>query len=370
MSKVHLLGVGAMGSLLSHELVQAHPHIIPNFTMLFKDSVSFDSFKHQDSKLVMNKLDNTSSFSTINSDYRVPVESKIENLIVATKTHQTTDALRKYVDHITPDTNILLLQNGMGMLEHLNLTYWPYPERRPTIYQCISTHGAFKSSPFVVNHVGIGRLDIAKVTESSISDPSSDAASPYSDVKEMLTQLQLPEFIRDILSTKALNAHYLAYPQFLLKQIEKLIINTCINPLTAIFDCLNGELLYSPSLTKTMKKVIGEDVKVFKAEFPLLETIPDTEAVLDEDRLLQLVIQVCRTTAKNSSSMREDVRLLKNTEIHWINGYIMNLAKKHDISANTNQFMLDMVREKLAISRATEKHSINTVLSQVNENLK
>lgn len=360
---VHLLGVGSMGTLLAHKLVQAHPAINKNFTLLFRNIQSLDAFRHQDSKLVVNKRNNTTSFSTFHSDYQIPKNETLENLVVACKAHQTEGALRRYVPNITPETNIVLVQNGMGVADRLIEKYWPYKEQRPNIYQCISTHGAFKSSPFVCNHVGVGRLDIGRVPlveygeKLSLSNIDNDRAPP------------LP-IIDLITSTKPLHASYLNYPDFLLKQIEKLVVNTCINPLTAIFDCLNGELLYTTTLPQLIKKIIREDIRVLKMEYPVLGEIPETESVLDEERLLNVVLDVCQLTAKNSSSMREDVRLLKPTEIYWLNGYITSLARKHNVYAPTNQFLESMVKEKLSIDRNIEKNQIDTVIRKFGENLK
>ena len=44
--------------------------------------------------------------------------------------------------------------------------------------------------------------------------------------------------------------------------------------------------------------------------------------ILNTNRLLKSVVDVCKITAKNSSSMRQDVRNLRNTEIQNLNGYI------------------------------------------------
>ncbi|CAK7895953.1 2-dehydropantoate 2-reductase [[Candida] anglica] len=367
MTKFHFLGVGSMGSLVAHELAKANPIAQKEITLLFKNNPTVDSFKHHDSRITVNTVTN-SDISTASSQllgaHHIQPSEPLENLVISTKAYQTEDALRRYIPNIQPSTNLILLQNGMGMWEHLLSVYWPYEANRPNIYQCISTHGAYKSAPFTCNHVGLGKLDIAKVEPHQAKykkRKSNTTAAPLSDP---------PEIIRLLLDTPALNTSYMDFPNLLLKQIEKLVVNACINPLTAIFDCQNGDLLYTATLPKLMTKVIREAILVFKLEYPQLQSLPEAEVILNEDRLLNSVLQVCKLTAKNSSSMREDVRLLKPTEIYWINGFISRLGQKHRIPTNTNNLLQEMLSTKLSISRVQEDQSLNLVLDTVNQYIK
>ena len=335
--KIHFLGVGAMGSLVAHEVARAHPAANSVLTLLLRTPAALEAFRQQDSKLVVNKGDGSSSFSTFQSQCGLARGEHIDNLVVATKNYDTPGALLRYLAHILPATTILLVQNGMGMAAHLREVHWP--RAAPRILQCVSTHGAFKLAPFVCNHVGVGALEIEGGEEES-------------------------PLVRLLTETPALEARVLPPSQFVLRQIEKLVVNTCINPLTAVLDCLNGELLYSESLHNMMRRIIREDVRVLRLEYAAVLGTPQAAACLDEERLLGAVVDVCRRTAGNSSSMRQDVMLLKPTEAPWLNGYIVDLGKKHGVATTTNHLMRALVHEKVQIGRGVERHLLDTILGR------
>lgn len=347
MTRVYILGAGAMGTLVAHELAHTHPAL--QTILLFKNQRRLDSFIANESlvqvtRYIHDNIITTKAQLLAGREPPVGADSQrlaaIENLIVSTKTYQTAQALQPYVQSLPKDSNVLLLQNGMGVLDEIK-TLWP-EGGLPNFYQAISTHGAYKTLPESVHHVGLGKLSIAKIGEESDG---------------------IPPFIQRMLEAPHLNAEYIPYTQLILVQMEKLVVNACINPLTAVFDCFNGDLLYGSHITRIFKNIILEATTVLKRDHRVLSTIPEANAFLDDKRLLQLVLDVCRLTAKNSLSMREDVRHLNPTEVEYINGYIVKLGRKHRIPTPTNNLMRMMVRNRLSMNRSLESLAIETALS-------
>lgn len=355
--KVYVLGAGSMGSLVAHEMASKYPNVL-QMILLFKTQGRLNNFVKNNSELAVIKPRGQNIFTSTSqlAAGRFPPRLRdgqpapINNLIISTKTYQTKAALERYIPNLSSSSNILILQNGMGMAQHLTETFWPNESNRPNILQAISTHGAYKTAPNVIHHVGQGKLTIAQIPR------KLDIQKPESKESE------LPEFIKLLLQTEELNARYLPYNTFLLVQMEKLIVNACINPLTAILDCFNGDLLYGTKIVPIMKRVINEAVQVFKAEYKILQNIPETNSFLNDDRLLNTVFEICKSTSQNSSSMREDVKSLNNTEIDWINGYIVGLGYQHKIPTPTNKMISSMVKNKLSIDRSLESTATNRVL--------
>ncbi|ODV80543.1 2-dehydropantoate 2-reductase [Suhomyces tanzawaensis NRRL Y-17324] len=349
MSRAYVLGAGSMGCLVAHELNQAFSRQMQP-TLLLRNKNRVEEFNKANSQITVfkqNGLNVTSSKSTLTALYQPP-EDTIDNLIIATKTYQTERALAPYVPHLKPTSNVLILQNGMGMASHLTNRFWPTEASRPQIFQAISTHGAYKTSPYNIHHAGQGKLSISYIPK-KIEPPSHDLA-------------QLPELVQFLVDTKPLNASYLNPQSFILVQMEKLVVNSCINPMSAIMDCFNGDLLYGTKVIPIMKRVIQEAIQVFFAEYKILEQIPEARSFLQEERLLNQVLKVCQDTRANSSSMREDVRALNQTEIDWMNGYIGKLGYKHDIPCPTNKMLVGMVKNKLSISKGVERSAADIVL--------
>ena len=123
---------------------------------------------------------------------------------------------------------------------------------------------------------------------------------------------------------------------------NKLIVNAGINALTALEDCANGELLARPAALATLKAAVREAAQVGKACGIRIASDPVT-----------MTVGVCRETAENISSMLQDIRQRRHTEIEAINGVIVRQAAAFGILVPTNQALLAGVK---ALEAEIESH--------------
>ena len=114
---------------------------------------------------------------------------------------------------------------------------------------------------------------------------------------------------------------------------RKLAVNCVINPLTAIWNCPNGELRHHP---QEIMQICEEVAAVIEREGH------HTSA---ED-LRDYVMQVIDATAENISSMLQDIRALRHTEIDYINGFLLRRARAHGIAVPENTRLFEMVKRK------------------------
>jgi 2-dehydropantoate 2-reductase len=112
---------------------------------------------------------------------------------------------------------------------------------------------------------------------------------------------------------------------------HKLIVNAVINPLTALYRISNGALLQSDEHLARMRTLFNEAVEVATAE-----------GVVIRANHWQTVLDICRRTANNESSMLQDIRRGNRTEIANINGYILSLAKIHDIDLPAHREVVNL----------------------------
>lgn len=92
---------------------------------------------------------------------------------------------------------------------------------------------------------------------------------------------------------------------------RKLAVNCVINPLTALWNCPNGELKNHPQEIATL---CAEVASVIEREG--LHT--------SAEDLRYYVEQVIESTAENISSMLQDIRALRHTEIDYITAICLN----------------------------------------------
>jgi len=114
---------------------------------------------------------------------------------------------------------------------------------------------------------------------------------------------------------------------------QKLLINVGINALTALHDCPNGALPLNPTWRGQMAALVEEARQVARAA--------GVAVPLDA---FARVLSVCEATAKNISSMLQDARAGRPTEIEAINGAVVRLGQKIGVATPVNAEITRQVR--------------------------
>ena len=126
---------------------------------------------------------------------------------------------------------------------------------------------------------------------------------------------------------------------------QKLAINAVINPLTALHRVPNGHLA-TGIYQKVMMQLINELQKVMAAEGVHITT----------STLTNTVNQVVAATAKNISSMYQDVLRERRTEIDMITGYLLRVGERHNISLPHHASLYKKVKK---LEESFEPHPVS-----------
>jgi len=113
---------------------------------------------------------------------------------------------------------------------------------------------------------------------------------------------------------------------------RKLVGNAAVNPITAIIGCTNGELLTDPA------SVIADAAAVETANVATAEGV----AISDQEAR-SLWRAMAELTAENPSSMLQDVRAGRPTEIRSITGEIVGRGAAHRIATPVSGALLGLV---------------------------
>ena len=287
----HILGAGAIGSLWACHFVSAETPV----RLILRNQEKLDLFGQNNAILL--------------SDIRYPVTAEladspesIDQLLITTKSIDTEEAFNSIRSRITPDAKVVVLQNGMGSQQWVQ-SQLPDAE----VVWGSTTDGAWLKAPFDLLHAGHGTTHIGAVGTS------------YSWVKALTKGFLTIVEDDDIASTLW----------------RKLAINCAINPLTAIHQCKNGELIHNPDYLSSMAAICREVEQVAAAE----------NIVLFDGPLIEQACHVAEITANNYSSMLQDTQQGRKTEIDSITGYLCSLAKKHGISVPINLMHLNKIKK-------------------------
>ncbi len=112
---------------------------------------------------------------------------------------------------------------------------------------------------------------------------------------------------------------------------RKAAINAVINPITALFGVKNGEITRNRELREIASKTIGELEELFSKLGYDLE-------------IEKNVLETCRVTAENTSSMLQDIQHGRRSEIDSITGEIITLGRENGLEMKINNFLYDSVK--------------------------
>lgn len=222
-------------------------------------------------------------------------------LLVTLKAWQVSNAVKNLAQQLPATSPILLLHNGMGTVAELRSVKQP-------LLVGMTTQAARRDGNLIV-HVANGTTHIG---------PANALARDYYFLADMLHTV-LP----DVAWHDDMGA----------VSWRKLAVNCVINPLTSLYNCPNGDLREH---REEVESVCNEVAAVMQRE---------GHHASPED-LLYYVWQIVDSTAANISSMLQDVRTQRHTEIDYITGYLLNRARAHGINVPENARLFAQIKQK------------------------
>ncbi|KAH0545447.1 hypothetical protein FGG08_000448, partial [Glutinoglossum americanum] len=344
--RIYILGVGNVGKLFAQSLADIPDR--PLITLLFHrpELASIWKEKGETIELVTNGISKKQGGYEIEVLKTQPdgshqgIKDMIDCLITTTKAIHVVSALSAIKARLSRDSAILFTQNGMGIVEKVNEELFPNAEDRPNYMLGIVSHGVYSQHLFSSVHAGRGTISLGPVPRNPGPTGGAEDMPPPSRY-----------ILQAVLRSPALAAAEVSPTEIVLLQLEKLVANAVINPLTAIFDCKNGQLLGNPHIADLMRLLLSEISLVIRS-LPEMRGIPGTEARFSRERLEEVVVGVADKTAENISSMLQDVRARRETEVGYINGYIVKRGEEVGVDCAVNRKVLLMVKERTQISDA------------------
>lgn len=293
---LHVLGLGSIGILNAH-LVRSAYSLLQIYYLPRRTSSPSNIYTIYHANGGSTQLNNL--MNDINGS------KPIEVLLITTKAYHTRNALKSYSDRITKDTLMIFLQNGMGIVDANRDIL---PSKR--IILGTTTHAVFRTTPNQIHWVYSG--------ETLFSPEQSTLISPQENY---------------ILSALG---KLVPYSTLESRLYQKLALNACINPVTAIFNVLNSHVADSASPAHDLAMRLVKEIQQLYMRLKI---------DVDVSQLKEDVLELARNTGGNVSSMLADVRGARETEIEFINGYIVKMGRDAGIDVHENEMVVRKVKE-------------------------
>ncbi|MCX6776059.1 MAG: 2-dehydropantoate 2-reductase [Candidatus Micrarchaeota archaeon] len=287
-NKIFILGAGAIGSSCG---VRLHKK---NDVTLIGEKKHVDSINEK----------GLSVQGEIKGVFRIKADTQIREIppnslvVLTTKVYDSEKAIEGIVKLLRKDTTILILQNGIGNEEIVKSVVG----ERCHVQRGVIHFGAEFLKPGEVN-IMKGWIVLGN------TEKGTEIAKLFNE--SGLETRVVADLRKDIW--------------------KKLIINCVINPLTAILQIKDYEIVV-PSLERVRRGVVEECLEVARAEGVQLE------------RGLMEATDREISGLENYSSMHQDLMKGRRTEIDFLNGKIVEFGRKYGIPTPINESLVSMIK--------------------------
>ena len=231
----------------------------------------------------------------------------IRQLVLTTKAFDALSAVQTVQNHLEKDCQVLILCNGgLAVRQELRSTV-------SNLQVGSVTHGVYRvddddvdDASYGICHAGVGKLFLPQPVATDL--------------------IHVPWPGMESVSSKSMERILW----------QKLAANAVCNPLTALYQCTNGQMAaVVPDFDQIMHGVTAEMVQVQQR----------VRGSLTLDETLDFVQQVIADNADNRSSMHQDVFFGRPTEIMYLNGYIVQEARRYGVPCPYNTELVQRIQE-------------------------
>ena len=322
--KIGIIGAGSMGSLFGGYIANF------KFKTHFPEVIFFCRKDHAEAtnKNGLKIIRNQSTYD-IKGIKAYENEKKIEDKIsknlsfsfdfifLTTKAYDIETAIFQYKKIIDASKYLIILQNGIGN-EEIASKFCP----KNKIIRIVTTNGALLAEPGKVIHTGLGLTKIGFPFLIRLDLKPKDFEQHQSDIN----------LLKNILNFAGLKT--IIVDDIISESWEKVFINVGINPIGALTQLRNGELLEIKGLKYYMGEAVKEAINVARMK----------KINLSEKDYVALTYEVAKKTSKNKNSMLQDILNGKTTEIDFLNGRIVKYANKLGIEVPINKVLTSLIK--------------------------
>ena len=234
----------------------------------------------------------TSKSTKLHFDF---IKQPISNLIICTKAFDALPAFNTIKPLIQPNSNVFCCFNGYGAQQLIS-------KEHPNTFYCSNTFGAFIKNNQLY-YTGKGEIKVG---------PSNKAQSKP---KTLPNLWQWQEEIEHCL-------------------LIKVAINSIINPLSVIYHCRNGQIAQYDK--QCLIPALANEICLILQQLNLN---------LTTNQLIKQCLRVMSATAENNSSMLQDFKQQRPSEIEFMNGFFIRQAKRLKLDFQANLYIQQQVKQ-------------------------
>ena len=294
---VGIIGLGALGSLYTHLFTES---LGKEHVLLLADKARIQ--RYQETPLLYNGVPCDFNYADAAS-----VHQPVDLLLFAVKFGGLEDAIETCRHLVGPETTLLSVLNGITSEQILGDAFSP----EQVVWCTAQKMGAKKEG----NHV-----TVSPIGELALGIPAGQSDAHFRRLIAFFDSIHFPYSLPADIRTHMWG---------------KLLCNTGCNQASIVFECSYRELQTPGKARNTMIGAMREVVSVANAEGILLS----------EKDVETWVSVIDGLPAEGESSMRQDGKAHRKSEVELFAGTIRNLAVKHGLSVPVNDWLYEKIKE-------------------------
>lgn len=309
---VIIVGAGALGCFLGGRLARASTVIFMASNTIVADIINKKGISIEELDGRTTKVRNVRAMTSLKD-----IVEPVDIVIFCVKSHSTRHAVESLMgSSVIANSLLLTLQNGLGNAEILSEFFG-----MDRVIVGTTAQGSTLIKPGKVRHGGNGPTYIGTLYN-----------KPYVDISQ----------VTDLFNLAGLEVYERRDVETLIW--EKLLINVGINAITAVTGILNGGIVNISDARDVCCEAVNEALRVAKKK-----------GILIRDNYYEEVLRVAAATARNRSSMGQDIDRERKTEIDAINGAIVQIGHELGIPTPVNWTLTRLVKILEASRRKGER---------------
>jgi len=307
--RIGFLGCGAIGSIYAGYMTKAHEVCVVDTFPPVIESVRKNGI------LIDEPIPGKTECETVSyHPYMASTDPKdigiVDILIVFVRYMFLEDAMKNALPMIGPDTIVMTLQNGIGNYDEIAKVI---PEEQIVIGN--TSFGSVGLEPGHVRHAGSGTTFVG-----TLKAPIEKAHTAAEALRAAGFDVEVRDNVMEVIW-------------------HKVFVNVANNAITALMDWTNIYTSKNQYAHEAARLMVEEALDVAIA----------SGCSFDRRVEMDHAFEVIEATADNISSMLQDIRKHRETEIRIINGAVCKIGKEYGVPTPYNELMTQLVLARQSI---------------------
>ncbi|KAK0668127.1 hypothetical protein QBC41DRAFT_365696 [Cercophora samala] len=350
---IHVMGLDPVGRYITHILASCD-HIPPVRYVMHTPGVH-NFFKEAGRNLTLYRGDEmitTNRIVAVNfnegGDYTSPkryaLPGLISNLIITTPASDVVRILEPIKHRLDHRSTIVLINDGLGVVEDLIKTYYPTAITRPTfILGQFTGKLGHTGEQFSVKEVELGRLRMSIYPQQI--QQSGIRIVRHPPVEHTLKPTRL---LRTLTMIPGLRAAGFPMDDFFKKALPTIVFRSIVDPLTVVLDSTYDKLPNNAYARLVMDQLLSELCEVV-SRLPEVRGSPEFSRWAITQRLRKEIYHKLVRQQTSSSRMRSNVARGWDTDIDYQTGYFVERGRQLGLRVESLNSLIAEVKAKQKI---------------------